>query len=149
MGKKKKRKSKKKNKELKGRNKLGQFKKGHKTSRGRGKLTVFRRAVQKGDDVRLIQKAMKMALNGDVDMIKMLASRILPKAIRIHSPVLEGKTPAEKINDLQTLIALGQVELGDAKLYLEILTAQSRSIETDILIKQLNEIIAAHDKSNL
>ena len=111
------------------------------------KRTALRELLQP-HAAQLVQKAVKLALDGDTTALRICIDRIIPAAKAKDSPIsLEGLTgsPTEQAQAVVNALTTGALTPDEANSVMTVLTAQMRVIEVDELEKRIAALEAMKD----
>jgi len=116
----------------------------------KNRTTLVAEALLQGEEAELVRKAIELAKAGDVQMLKFLLDRILPKerSVRIDLPAVDRSYDIlDALAALINAVATGQIAPSEAAALANLLAAYTRvkdSLEVDERLdnieKQLREI---------
>jgi hypothetical protein len=117
----------------------------------KNRTTLVAEALLHGEEVELVRKAIEVAKAGDVQMLKFLLDRILPKerSVRVELPVMDRSSDA--IDALATVIhavGTGQIVPSEGSTFANLVAAYARAIDVtdlelriDNIEKKMEEIV--------
>ena len=111
------------------------------------KRTALRELLQPHAE-QLVQKAVKLALDGDTTALRICIDRIIPAAKAKDAPIsLEGLTgsPTEQAQAVVHAMTSGALTPDEANSVMAVLTAQMRVVEVDELEKRIAALEAMKD----
>jgi hypothetical protein len=116
----------------------------------KNRVTVVAEALLKGEEEELVRKAIELAKAGDVQMLKFLLDRILPKerSIQVDLPPMAGAADAvEALRAIIDSISTGQIAPHEGVSLATLVAAYARTINVadlevrlDTLEKELQEL---------
>jgi hypothetical protein len=109
----------------------------------RNRTTVVAEALLKGQEVELVRKAIELAKAGDVQMLKFLLDRILPKERSVRVDVLPMKHASDAIDALGAIIdavGTGQIAPNEGSALASLVVARARMINDAELNLRLDDI---------
>jgi hypothetical protein len=116
----------------------------------KNRVTVVAEALLKGEEEELVRKAIELAKAGDVQMLKFLLDRILPKerSIQVGLPPMAGAADAvEALREIIVSISTGQIAPHEGVALATLVAAYARTINVadlevrlDTLEKELQEL---------
>jgi hypothetical protein len=116
----------------------------------KNRVTVVAEALLKGEEEELVRKAIELAKAGDVQMLKFLLDRILPKerSIQVDLPPMAGAADAiEALGAIIDAISTGQIAPHEGVSLATLVAAYARTINVadlelrlDTLEKELQEL---------
>jgi hypothetical protein len=98
----------------------------------KNRTTLVAEALLKGEEVELVRKAIEAARAGDVQMLKFLLDRILPKerSVRVDLPEMDRDSSAvEACGAIIEAVSTGRIAPSEAAALASLLTAYARIIE--------------------
>jgi hypothetical protein len=109
----------------------------------RNRTTLVAEALLKGEEVELVRKAIELAKAGDVQMLKFLLDRILPKerSVRVDLPSLDRSSDA--VDALVTVIdavGSGQIAPSEGSALASLVAAYARLIDIAEFEQRLENI---------
>src|SRR6266436_1254449 len=109
----------------------------------KNRTTAVAEALLRGEEVELVRKAIELAKGGDVQMLKFLLDRILPKdrPVRVNLPPLERARDAlEALAQLVRAVAEGEISPSEGAAVAQLISAYSRALDVAELQAQIDEI---------
>jgi len=100
-------------------------------------------ALLKGEEVELVRKAVELAKAGDVQMLKFLLDRILPKerSLRIELPTMERADDAvAALGAIINAVGSGQIAASEAAGLAALITTYARTIDVYELESRMDKI---------
>lgn len=121
------------------------FKKGNGGRRpgSKNRTTVVAEALLKGEEEALVRKAIALAKAGDVQMLKFLLDRILPKERSVHVdlPGMERADDAvDALGAIINAVGTGQIAPGEAAALATLVATYARAINVYELESRLDKI---------
>jgi hypothetical protein len=108
--------------------------------------TLVAEALLKGEEVELVRKAIELAKAGDVQMLKFLLDRILPKdrSVRVDVPPMKHASDAiDALGALIDAVGAGQIAPNEGSAVASLVVARARMIND----AELNLSLDAIEKS--
>src|SRR6266700_900497 len=112
----------------------------------KNRTTAIAQALLAGEEAELVRKAIELAKAGDVQMLKFLLDRLLPKdrLIRIDIPPLDFADEAiDGMAAISGAIAAGQITPSEGAALSSMLSGYSRTIDVLELSKRIEAIEAS------
>ena len=115
---------------------------GRKTG-SRNRATIVAEAILAGEEEKLIRKAVDVALGGDVQMLKFLVGRLLPKERPVQ---IELNASSEKFDPIAAMNAIvnaavaGRVVPSEASALAELVASYGRVLETSKLLERVQDL---------
>jgi hypothetical protein len=109
----------------------------------KNRTTLVAEALLKGEEVELLRKAIKLAKDGDTQMLKFLLDRILPKERSVHVdlPVMDRSFDAvDAMGAVIDAVGAGQIAPSEAAALASVLAAYARLINVAELEERLENI---------
>jgi hypothetical protein len=109
----------------------------------RNRTTVVAEALLKGEEVPLQRKAIELAKAGDVQMLKFLLDRILPKERSVHVdlPTMERADDAvDALGAIINAVGTGQITPNEAAALATLVATYARAINVHELESRLDKI---------
>jgi hypothetical protein len=109
----------------------------------KNRTTAIAEALLRGEEVELVRTAIELAKGGDVQMLKFLLDRILPKdrRVRLDLPSLDGARDAtEAIAQLVRAVAEGEIAPSEGAAVAQLISAYSRALDVAELQVQIDEL---------
>jgi hypothetical protein len=109
----------------------------------KNRTTLVAEALLKGEEVELVRKAIELAKAGDVQMLKFLLDRILPKerSVRLDLPAMERADDAvDAFGAIINAVGTGQIAPGEAAALAMLVATYARAINVYELESRLDEI---------
>jgi hypothetical protein len=109
----------------------------------KNRTTLVAEALLKGEEVELLRKAIKLAKDGDTQMLKFLLDRILPKERSVHVdlPVMDRSFDAvDALGAVIDAVGAGQIAPSEAAALASVLAAYARLINVAELEERLENI---------
>ena len=109
----------------------------------KNRTTVVAEALLKGEEVGLVRKAIGLAKAGDVQMLKFLLDRILPKdrSVRIDVPSMKhGADGIDALGSIIDAVGAGQIAPSEGSALANLVVARARMITEAEVNLRLDEI---------
>jgi hypothetical protein len=109
----------------------------------KNRTTLVAEALLKGEEVELVRKAIELAKAGDVQMLKFLLDRILPKDRSVHVDVPPMKHASDAIDALGAIIdavGTGQIAPNEGSALARLIVARARMVTEAELNLRLDNI---------
>ena len=116
----------------------------------KNRTTAVAEALLKGEETELVRKAIELAKAGDVQMLKFLLDRILPKerSIQVELPHMRlAHDAVEALGAIIAAIANGEIAPSEGSALASLVAAYARTIDVadldlrlDVLEKELKEL---------
>jgi hypothetical protein len=109
----------------------------------RNRTTIVAEALLKGEEVELVRKAIELAKAGDVQMLKFLLDRILPKdrSVRVELPQMERADDAvDALGAIINAVGTGQIAASEAATLAPVVAMYARTINVHELESRLDNI---------
>ena len=109
----------------------------------KNRTTLVADALLKCEEIELVRKAVELAKAGDVQMLKFLLDRILPKDRSVHIDVPPVKAADDAIDALGAIIdavGAGRIAPNEGSAVASLVVARARMINDAELNLRLNEI---------
>jgi hypothetical protein len=109
----------------------------------RNRTTLVAEALLKGEEEALVRKAIELAKAGDVQMLKFLLDRILPKerSVRVELPVMDRDCSAvEACGAIIEAVSTGGIAPSEAAALASLLTAYARIVDSTEFAERLENI---------
>jgi hypothetical protein len=109
----------------------------------RNRTTAVAEALLRGEKVELIRKAIELAKAGDVQMLKFLLDRILPKdrSIRVNLPPLNcARDAIEAIAEVVRAVAEGEIAPSEGAAVAQLISNYSRTLDVAELQAQIDQL---------
>jgi hypothetical protein len=109
----------------------------------KNRTTVVAEALLKGEEVELVRKAIELAKAGDVQMLKFLLDRILPKdrSVRIDLPAMKhGSDAIEALGAIIDAVGAGQIAPTEGSALASLVEARARMVNEAEVNLRLDEI---------
>jgi hypothetical protein len=109
----------------------------------RNRTTLVAEALLKGEEAELVRKAIELAKAGDVQMLKFLLDRILPKerSVRVDLPAMDRDSSAvEACGAIIEAVSTGQIAPSEAAALASLVTAHARIIDVAEFGERLENI---------
>jgi hypothetical protein len=109
----------------------------------RNRTTVVAEALLKGEEVELVRKAIELAKAGDVQMLKFLLDRLLPKerSVRVDLPAMDrDSSGVEACGAIIEAVSTGQIVPSEAAALASLVTAHARIIDIAELGERLENV---------
>ena len=107
----------------------------------KNKTTLVAEALLKGEEDELVRKAIELAKAGDVQMLKFLLDRILPKerSVRIDLPLMERSDDAvDALGAIINAVANGEITPGEGAALATLVEGYARAINIHELESRLD-----------
>jgi hypothetical protein len=112
----------------------------------KNRTTAVAQALLAGEETELIRKAVEIAKSGDVQMLKFLLDRLLPRdrLVRVDLPSLDFADEAiERTATICAKVSEGEITPAEAAALSKVISDHSRAIETFDLAKRVEALEAA------
>ena len=119
----------------------------------KNRTTLVAEALLKDEETALVRKAIELAKAGDVQMLKFLLDRILPKERSVHVDLPPMDHASDAVDGLGTIIdavGTGRITPSEGSALASLVDAYARSINVtdlelrlDNIEKKLNEIVSS------
>jgi hypothetical protein len=109
----------------------------------KNRTTLVAEALLKGEEAELVRKAIELAKAGDVQMLKFLLDRILPKERSVHVdlPGMERADDAvDALGAIINAVGTGQIAPGEAAALATLVATYARAINVYELESRLDKI---------
>jgi hypothetical protein len=109
----------------------------------KNKTTAVAAALLRGEEIALVRKAIELAKGGDVQMLKFLLDRILPRerSIRLDLPPLDRASDAVRaIAQVVHAVAHGEIAPSEGAAVAPLISAHVRSLDVAELQAQIDEL---------
>jgi hypothetical protein len=109
----------------------------------RNRTTLVAEALLKGEEVELVRKAIELAKAGDVQMLKFLLDRILPKerSVRVDLPAMDRCSDAvDALGAVIDAVGAGQIAPSEAAALASLVADYARIINVAELEERLESI---------
>jgi hypothetical protein len=109
----------------------------------KNKTTIVAEALVKGEEIELTRKAIELAKAGDVQMLKFLLDRILPKerTVRVKLPLMERSDDAvDALGAILNAAANGEITPSEAAAYTTVVEAYTRAINVHELESRIDKL---------
>jgi hypothetical protein len=109
----------------------------------RNRTTLVAEALLKGEEVELVRKAIELAKAGDVQMLKFLLDRILPKerSVHVNLPVMDRCSDAvDALGAVIDAVGAGQIAPSEAAALASLVADYARIINVAELEERLESI---------
>jgi len=107
----------------------------------KNKTTLVAEALLKGEEVEFVRKAIELAKAGDVQMLRFLLDRILPKerSVRIDLPLMERSDDAvDALGAIINGVANGEITPGEGAALATLVEGYARAINVHELESRLD-----------
>jgi hypothetical protein len=121
------------------------FQKGNagRTPGSRNRTTVVAEALLKDEENELVRKAIELAKAGDVQMLKFLLDRILPKErlVRVHLPPIDHASDAvDALGAIIEAVSTGRIAPNEGSTLITLIAAYAQTINAADLELRLADI---------
>jgi hypothetical protein len=109
----------------------------------KNRTTLVAEALLKGEEVELVRKAIELAKAGDVQMLKFLLDRILPKdrSVRVDVPPMKHASDAiDALGALIDAVGAGQIAPTEGSALASLVVARARMINDAEVNLRLDDI---------
>src|SRR5438552_3187388 len=109
----------------------------------KNRTTLVAEALLKGEEVELVRKAIDLAKAGDVQMLKFLLDRILPKDRSVRIDVPPMKHASDAIDALAAIIdavGTGQIAPNEGSALASLVVARARMVNEAVLNLRLDNV---------
>jgi hypothetical protein len=109
----------------------------------RNRTTLVAEALLKGEEVELVRKAIELAKAGDVQMLKFLLDRILPKerSVRVDLPAMDRCSDAvDALGAVIDAVGAGQIAPSEAAALASLVADYARIIHVAELEERLESV---------
>src|SRR5262245_9043136 len=109
----------------------------------KNRTTLVAEALLEGEEVELVRKAIELAKAGDVQMLKFLLDRILPKERSVHLdlPAMERSDDAiDALGAIINAVGTGQIAPNEGSALARLVVARAQMINDAELNMRLNDI---------
>ena len=109
----------------------------------RNRATIVAEAILAGDEQKLIRKAVEVALSGDVQMLKFLVGRLLPKERPVQ---IQFTASSEKFDPVSAMDAIvngavaGRVAPSEASALADVVASYCSVLETTKLLERVQDL---------
>jgi len=112
----------------------------------KNRATLVAAELLEGEREAMLRKAIELALAGNVDMLKFLLGRILPRErpIKIDLPHMDSADDAvEAIGSIMRAVSEGMITPSEAASMATLVNSQARAIDMADVVKKLDSVVAA------
>jgi hypothetical protein len=109
----------------------------------KNRTTLVAQALLEGEEVELVRKAIELAKAGDVQMLKFLLDRILPKerSVRVDLPAMERASDAvDALGAIIDAVGSGRIAPSEGSALASLVAAYARTINVEDLELRLDVV---------
>jgi hypothetical protein len=109
----------------------------------KNRTTLVADALLRGEEVELVRKAIELAKAGDIQMLKFLLDRILPKerSVRVYLPIMDHSSDAvDALAALIDAVGTGQIAPSEAAALARVVADYARTIQVAEFEERLENI---------